>query len=174
MEREWGKLEVTETWHPCAARPLPPFIPGPCTLGSALPWHPGPTGFTWLKFQPAVGEEAGADTLHFPISGNKSCGATYCQVEKKTHCKTVCERTTASRCAAASGRENSRERRAGNKGPFLRLWRGFVEPRGGFGIRRAVKVFYKKGKRSEKICWDMETEKQRFCCLVFGGCFPVF
>lgn len=151
MEREWetrGDRNLAPRCCPPSAslpRPLacsqPPHLPSswaPGTLGSAHPWHPGPTGFTWLKFQPAVGEEAEADTLHFPISGNKSCGAIYCQVEKKPIAKPCVKKQQHLGALLPLGEKIPGNSGAGNKGPFLCLWRGFVERAcGGFGIRRA-------------------------------------
>lgn len=113
-------------------KPGTPVLPALClpsswapgTLGSAHPWHPGPTGFTWLKFQPAVGEEAGADTLHFPISGNKSCGAIYCQVEKKPIAKPCVKKQQHLGALLPLGENIPGNAGAGNKGPFLCLRRG--------------------------------------------------
>lgn len=53
------------------------------------------------------------DTLHFPISGNKSCGAIYCRVEKKPVAKLCVKNNTAPRCAAAAGSGEFQGTRAG-------------------------------------------------------------
>lgn len=61
-----GECKVTETWHPCAAHPPPPFCtPAPRPVGLRPPLAPWPSRFTWLKFQRAVGEEAGAGHASF-------------------------------------------------------------------------------------------------------------
>lgn len=83
VEREWGEHKVTETWHPRAARPQPFFTPGPLARwGLPAPGTPAQPGSWGLNFRLWWVKRRGPDTLHFPISGNKSCGATYCRVEK--------------------------------------------------------------------------------------------
>lgn len=50
--------------------------------GLPAPGTGSPLGSCGLNFNLWWVRRRGPDTLHFPISGNKSCGALYCQVEK--------------------------------------------------------------------------------------------
>lgn len=163
---------------PTPLRLSAPRPPGPS--GCALLWHPGLPGSRGLNFSVRWVRRRGLDTLHFPISGNKSCGALYCRVEK-SRCKTVREETIVPRCIPAARcqeTENSREYWGlGNKGPFYPP----LTPGRFCGSscvaalesEKPTKVFCKTENGSE-ICWDKETGKRRFCLFLEDVFQPAF
>lgn len=77
--------------------------PGPLARWGLPAPDPGTAASRGLNFSLWWVSRRGPDTLHFPISGNKSCGALYCQVEK-SRCKTQREKTPGPRCIAAPRR----------------------------------------------------------------------
>lgn len=117
----------------------------------------------------------GPDTLHFPISGNASCRATYCRAEKKPVAKPCEKKTIAPRCTAAAETENSRGYAGrGTKGLFSLPGKSGGVCVAVSGSEKPMKVFCKTENGSEKICRDKEPEEHTFCWFVVRGCFPVF